>query len=136
MCIYVYVFRSHLQSTLRDRKERSSAQGGAFFPTFRKGAKSVGVKPKIWINYRHKTERIARDIYILKRLKYASRACYLLFSRYLIRLALVAKRRSRGLFPSRATSVCKKALYITANFEENADSFCDGFVRESDGKPT
>ena len=68
MCIYVYVFFEVIynRDKLRDRKEqKSTAQGGEFFPTFRKGAaKSVGVKPKIWINYRHKTERIARDIYI------------------------------------------------------------------------
>lgn len=118
MCIYVYVFRSHLQSTLRDRKEQKHCQGGEFFPTFRKGAaKSVG-KPKIWINYRHKTERIARDIYILKRLKYASRACYLLFSRYLIRLALVAKRRSFEVYSHLEQHRFVKKRFITAKFEE------------------
>ena len=72
---------------------------------FQQRGSNLGICLDKFAHYRHKTERIARDIYILKRLKYASRACYLLFSRYLIRLALVAKRRSRGLFPSRAASV-------------------------------
>lgn len=61
MCIYVYVFRSHLQSTLRDRKERALHKVVNFFQLLEKGqhcrlfaAKSVGVKPKIWINYRTK----------------------------------------------------------------------------------